>query len=93
MTAAVRTGNCTTGRRRVARKDRFCGRLTDWCLPIRRGDVYLESTEFPGGDSGYADTAGRPVRMAVCAPCVCARHDGHLLDPIPYEQCARQGLL
>jgi len=82
----------TTGRRRVARKPRAaCG---GYCTPITPGEVYLEVVEFPGGESGYATSAGRPVRMAVCAPC--ALRDGSgilLLDPIPEDQCARQGLL
>lgn len=79
-------------RRRVARKQHpGCG---GYCPTIQPGEVYLEVTEFPGGESGYADAAGRPVRMAVCAPCAMRNGSGILLlDPIPYDQCARQGLL
>ena len=36
---------------------------------IQPGDYYLMHTEFPGGDAGYADAAGHPVRMAECAEC------------------------
>ncbi|WP_301119839.1 hypothetical protein [Mycolicibacterium fortuitum] len=39
------------------------------CHPIRAGELYIEHTEFPGGDSGYADAAGHPVRMAECRQC------------------------
>lgn len=50
---------------RTSRKDRTCpcGRV------IRRGDRYVEHLEFPGGESGYADDAGHPVRLPECAPC------------------------
>lgn len=54
----------TSVRRRVARTPKRCGEH-----PIKRGDVYLEWTEFPGGEAGYADHAGHPVRMAECADC------------------------
>ncbi len=33
------------------------------------GDMYVEHTTFPGDDSGYADDAGHPVRIAECRPC------------------------
>ena len=92
MTATT-MGYCTTGRRRLARKKHpACG---GHCPPIQPGEVYLEVTEFPGGESGYADAAGHPVRMCVCAPCLIARdRQGALidLDPIPFEQALRLGV-
>ncbi|MCZ4557933.1 hypothetical protein O4215_20440 [Rhodococcus maanshanensis] len=68
-------------RRRVARKARLaCG---GYCRRIQPGEVYLEHTEFPGGDAGYADAAGHPVRMAECADCARRYGRGPLLaDPV-----------
>jgi hypothetical protein len=40
-----------------------------YCKQIQPGDLYIEWTEFPGGESGYADGAGHPVRMAECREC------------------------
>lgn len=75
----------TTGRRRVARKPHpACG---GFCPRIQPGDVYWETVAFPGAE--FVDT-DKPVRMHVCARCA-LRH-GDDLD-VPYEQCARQGLL
>lgn len=39
------------------------------CHPIRPGDLYVVHTEFPGGELGYADAAGRPARMNECRDC------------------------
>lgn len=39
-------------------------------IQIKPGDKYILATEYPGGQSGYADDAGRPVRMRICAACV-----------------------
>ncbi|AEK09543.1 hypothetical protein LITTLEE_163 [Mycobacterium phage LittleE] len=39
------------------------------CHVIQPGEFYIDHTEFPGGDAGYADTAGHPVRMAECRVC------------------------
>lgn len=80
------------GQRRVARKPHAC----QWgTCPrgngIRPGDVYIVSTSFPGHDSGYADAAGHPVRMALCAHC--ALRFGYDLGDIPYDQLCRDGLL
>lgn len=36
---------------------------------IRAGEQYLAHTEFPGGEGGYADAAGHPVRLAECYAC------------------------
>jgi hypothetical protein len=64
---AVRTLPMNLSRARRARKTHSaCG---GHCKPIQPGDIYLEHVEFPGGDSGYADTAGHPVRMAECRSC------------------------
>lgn len=61
-------------RRRVARKAHHCCGLN-----IRPGDTYLEHTEFPGDDAGYADAAGHPVRHAECEHCARRYGRGHLL--------------
>ncbi len=77
----------TVYRRRMARKMHpACG---GYCPPIRPGDVYLEVTELPGGESGYADSAGHPVRMAVCASCACTHGDWPEIHPVPTEQMDR----
>lgn len=36
---------------------------------IRKGELYLLCTEFPGGESGFADSAGHPVRLRICMAC------------------------
>lgn len=50
-----------------ARKPHRC----EWCRKsaIAAGDVYVTWIEFPGGDAGYADSAGHPVRLNVCIDC------------------------
>lgn len=59
--------SATTSRVRRARKAHVaCG---GYCTPIRPGELYIVHTEFPGGESGYADGAGHPVRMAECRAC------------------------
>ena len=78
------------GRRRMARTAHpACG---GYCPTIQPGEVYLEVVEFPGGESGYATSAGHPVRMAVCARCACASGNGHLLGDMPLDQLYGQGL-
>jgi hypothetical protein len=53
-----------TARVRRARKIRF------GCHVIMPGELYIEHTEFPGGDdTGYADSARHQVRMAECRTC------------------------
>lgn len=43
-----------------------------WCgKPIEPGSEYVVATEYPGGDAGYADYAGHPVRMSVHAESSC----------------------
>lgn len=59
-----------TTRLRRARKPRQCG--CDRRIPS--GEQYLEHKEFPGGESGYADAAGHPVRIAECYRCA-VRYD------------------
>lgn len=51
---------------RRARRDRICPSCG---LFIKSGQLYLAHTEFPGGDAGYADSAGHPVRMPECRRC------------------------
>jgi hypothetical protein len=82
--------------RRVARKPHPCGLgIARGCKgSIPAGDVYQESTQYPGYDSGQATAAGRPVRMAMCAPCAALGDPSlHALDSIPYDQLCRDGLL
>jgi hypothetical protein len=68
----------STSRVRRARKSRHCG--SDYIGPqIKPGDLYIEHTEFPGGESGYADAAGHPVRMAECRDCAERYGRGHLI--------------
>ena len=58
-----------TTRVRTARKPHSCINSHR----IAPGEVYLEHKEFPGADTGYADTAGHPVRMAECSACASRR--------------------
>lgn len=69
-----------TTRRRVARKVHRCFGCTTGHGPIRPGETYLEHTEFPGGDSGYADAVGHPFRAGECADCARRYGRGHLLE-------------
>lgn len=66
----------TTVRRRVARKPRPCPGCDRIIAP---GATYLEHTEFPGGEAGWADAAGHPVRMSECADCATRYGRGELL--------------
>jgi hypothetical protein len=50
------------------------------CKSIQPGDLYIEHTEFPGGESGWADTAGHLVRMAECRSCAERYGRGALID-------------
>lgn len=75
MAELLRKSHCYTERRVTARKVHWC----DWCgLPIKVGTAYVLATEFPGGEAGYADYAGRPVRFTVHAapPCSYAPESG-----------------
>ena len=68
MSDLVRKGHCTTEALVTARKVHVCA----WCDGrIDVGELHIIATEFPGGEAGYADYAGRPVRMRVHAkpPC------------------------
>ncbi|MGW4325419.1 hypothetical protein ACWEKR_05955 [Nocardia sp. NPDC004573] len=48
------------------------------CHPIKVGEHYLEFTDFPGSDLGFADAAGHPVRLAECRACAERYGRGHL---------------
>ncbi|MEU2013048.1 hypothetical protein [Nocardia sp. NPDC019302] len=48
------------------------------CHPIKPGEHYLEFTDFPGSDLGFADAAGHPVRLAECRACAERYGRGHL---------------
>jgi hypothetical protein len=68
-------------RRIAARRHRCeCGK------GIAPGDVYVEHKSFPGHDSGYATSAGRPVRAKECAECAARYGREHLLEPVPEHQ-------
>lgn len=56
------------------------------CPPIQPGEVYLEHKEFPGADSGTADAAGHPVRMAECRACAQLYGRGHRIAA--REECS-----
>lgn len=58
------------------------------CPSIKPGDLYIEWTEFPGGDAGYADAAGHPVRMAECRRCAERYGRGKLITD--YEERHRR---
>lgn len=66
MTATVPVDPHFSARVRKARKARICPGCRCY---IGAGHLYIEHTEFPGGDAGYADAAGHPVRMAECRQC------------------------
>lgn len=72
-------------RRRTARKPHECG-----CgETVPPGDVYLVHTTYPGADSGFADAAGRPVRLKECAMCACRYGRDHQVEPMLVDQAAR----
>lgn len=56
-----------TSRLRRARKSHW-GDCGPWHR-IRPGDYYLQGVEFPGGDLGWANEAGHPVRLRECREC------------------------
>lgn len=68
MSTLVRKGHCVEERRVTARMDHRC----EWCGgAIPAGASHIVCKEFPGGEAGYADAAGHPVRMRIhdAAPC------------------------
>lgn len=67
--------NTTSRVRRARKRHPGCG---GHCRAIQPGELYVEHTEFPGGESGYADGAGHPVRSAECADCAKRYGRGHL---------------
>lgn len=69
--------NATSRVKRARKTHVACG---GYCKPIHPGDLYVEHTAFPGGDSGYADGAGHPVRMAECRSCAERYGRGHLIE-------------
>jgi len=68
-------------RRRVARKEHLCFGCVSGRRRIQPGEVYLEKTEYPGGELGYADFARRPFRMRQCSECATHYGHAHLLQP------------
>jgi hypothetical protein len=62
--------------RRAVKPHLACG---GYCPTIQPGELYIEHTEFPGGESGFADAAGHPVRMAECRACAERYGRGHLI--------------
>ncbi|WP_280389272.1 hypothetical protein [Nocardia wallacei] len=69
----------TTRLRRARKKHIACG---GYCPPIQPGELYLEHKEFPGGESGYADAAGHPVRAAECRACAERYGRGHYFEEV-----------
>lgn len=68
MSILVQKGHRSTSALVTARKVHECA----WCYgSINVGESHIIATEFPGGEAGYADHAGHPVRMRVHAkpPC------------------------
>lgn len=55
-------------RARTAMKRHHCGNYLCQRV-ILPGDRYMLLVELPGGEAGYADAAGHPVQMKVCAKC------------------------
>ena len=72
--------------RRVARQSHRCG---DCGNRIAAGDVYLTHLRFPD----EINTSDKPWRIKECARCAIRYGRTLELDPVPYEQCAREGLL
>ncbi|PJE24754.1 MAG: hypothetical protein CK431_04475 [Mycobacterium sp.] len=73
----------TRCRVRRARKIRF------GCHVIQPGELYIEWTEFPGGEAGYADMAGHPVRMAECRSCAERYGRGDLIEAYESKKTKR----
>jgi hypothetical protein len=76
-------------RRRTARKQHVC----QWgsCphdRTIQPGEAYFVLTEYPGGESGYADYARRPTRMNICGRCAKDSDMVHELDPPTHQAYA-----
>lgn len=62
MSTILRTYSCAQEESVKARKSHRCS----WCGgPIAVGEQHVVATEFPGGEAGYADGAGHPVRLRV----------------------------
>jgi hypothetical protein len=71
VSAPCRRGYRSEERHRKAARDHRC----QWCgKAIPKGSEYVVATEFPGGESGYADTAGHPVRMRIHSDPPCHYH-------------------
>ena len=87
MSRAVVSGHCMTTAARTARRVYYCGGCASGNA-IQPGDRHLEHTEFPGGESGFADSAGHPVRMRECARCAHRCGRGELLDETGRETVA-----
>lgn len=68
MSAPCWKGYCYEERHVKAGKRHQCA----WCYGvIEKGAEHVVVTEFPGDEAGFADLAGHPVRMRMCAtpPC------------------------
>lgn len=63
--------HCSEERHVTTRKEYVC----DWCnKPIPKGSDCVVATEFPGGDAGYADSVGHPIRMRLHGEPPCHYH-------------------
>ncbi|MGV9818398.1 hypothetical protein [Nocardia xishanensis] len=70
----------TTRLRRARKRHIACG---GYCPDIKPGDLYLEHKEFPGGEAGWADAAGHPVRTAECRACSERYGRAHYFKEVP----------
>ena len=67
LTAPAGCDSKVTYEIRAARKEYRCdGYPASHATVIKVGELHLLCTEFPGGESGYADDAGKPVRLRLC---------------------------
>lgn len=71
---------------------RVTARKHHWCMScdrprgIKPGDVYYQSTIFPGNDG---NPYTKPITFKECAGCSNRYGRGHLLEPLPEDQASR----
>lgn len=63
----------------TARKRHQCEDYPPTTHTIKPGEQYVIATEYPGGESGYADDAGHPVRIKLCTACAGPRRMERLI--------------
>lgn len=91
---ALRTGHGSHRQVVKARKHYTCEGFICGNRAISPGDTYVVAIDYPGSSIGYADAAGHPYRMRLCANC--ADHAAPLDDftpnlgyPTPERSAAR----